>query len=339
MFPIQINTLNERRMTMIPIIFDTDIGTDVDDALALVLAVNSPELNVLAITTLNGDVQLRGRIARKLLNLLGRKDIPVAAGCGRRFDGKEFAPYRVLGDHGFIETDQDGLPLVEEHAVDLMTRILQASTAKVTLVLVGPVTNAAEALKRYPAIKEKIERFVIMGGSISPNDLLKKEGWAKSVPGFFKASMEHNLNVDQAAADLILRSGIPILLVPAEMTFRTWLTEAERARLKESQAPQGEVLNRMCDEFLAMFRKTIAKMPVDKKFAQLYLHDPLTVTAVFKPDLITAEEFHIVPGRTLGVFRTLPRKNLPPNAKAMTDFDIIAFKQLFADRVFGVTLK
>jgi purine nucleosidase len=326
-------------MTMIPIIFDTDIGTDVDDALALVLAVNSPELNVLAVTTVDGDVQLRGRIARKLLNLLGRKDIPVAAGCGRRFDGKEFAPYGVLGDHGFIETDQDGLPLVEEHAVDLMTRILQASSTKVTLVLLGPVTNAAEALKRYPAIKEKIERFVIMGGSIRPNNLLKKEGWAKWVPWFFKASMEHNLNVDQAAADLVLRSGIPVLLVPAEMTFRTWLTEAERARLKESQAPQGEILNRMCDEFLAMFSKTIAKMPVNKKLAQLYLHDPLTVTAVFKPDFITAEEFHIVPGRTLGVFRTLPLKNLPPNSKVMTDFDINAFKQLFADRVFGVTLK
>ena len=183
---------------------------DGDDALALVLAVNSPELNVLAVTTVDGDVQLRGRIARKLLNLLGRKDIPVAAGCGRRFDGKEFAPYGVLGDHGFIETDQDGLPLVEEHAVDLMTRILQASSTKVTLVLLGPVTNAAEALKRYPAIKEKIERFVIMGGSIRPNGLLKKEGWAKWVPWFFKASMEHNLNVDQAAADLVLRSGVPV---------------------------------------------------------------------------------------------------------------------------------
>ncbi len=61
---------------MIPIIFDTNIGTDVDDALALVLAVNSQELNVLAVTTVDGDVQLRGRIARKLLNLLGRKDIP-----------------------------------------------------------------------------------------------------------------------------------------------------------------------------------------------------------------------------------------------------------------------
>jgi len=143
---------------MIPIIFDTDIGTDVDEALALALAVNSPELNVLAVTTVDGDVQLRGRIARKLLNLLGRTDIPVAAGCGRRFDGKKFAPYEVLGDHGFIETDQDGLPYLEEHAVDLITRILQASSTKVTLVLVGPVTNAAEALKRYPAIKEKIER-------------------------------------------------------------------------------------------------------------------------------------------------------------------------------------
>ena len=73
---------------MIPIILDTDIGTDVDDALALALAVRSPEIDILAVTTVGVDACLRGRIARKLLRVLGRDEIPVAAGCGHRLDGK-----------------------------------------------------------------------------------------------------------------------------------------------------------------------------------------------------------------------------------------------------------
>lgn len=324
---------------MIPIIFDTDIGSDVDDALALTLAIHSPELDVRAVTTVDGDVHLRGRIARKLLRLLGRGYIPVAAGCGRRLDGKPFTRMPITGNREFLEDEPDGLPLHDQNAVDLIINILQAATTKITLVLVGPVTNAAMALQRCPQIKEKIERFVIMGGSLSPKEILKPEGWVRWMPDFLKAGLEHNLNADPAAAELILKSGIPILLVPAEITFRTYLTEPERDQLKQSAAPCSTVLNHLADEFKRMFSKMMIGMPVDRRFTQIYLHDPLTVAALIPQDFIMVEPFHLASGKQWGIFRTLPRKSLSANALVVTDLDVDVFKRFFAKRVFGITLR
>ena len=323
---------------MIPIILDTDIGTDVDDALALTLAVRSPEIDILAVTTVGVDACLRGRIARKLLRVLGRDEIPVAAGCDRRLNGQEFRPMPISSAQGFIENEQDGLPLQERQAVDLIIDLLQAANTKITLVLIGPVTNAATALKRCPQIKEKIERFVVMGGSIYPKEILKKEGWLRWMPGFFKARIEFNLNTDPAAAEVILNSGIPILLAPAEITFRTYLTEQERAQIRQSTVPLSAELNHMCDEFQATLAKVTARMPVDRRFAQVYLHDPLTVATVFTQDFVTVEAFHLIPGKRFGVFRTLVQNRLPANALVVTDLDGSALKRLFAERVFGVTL-
>jgi purine nucleosidase len=322
---------------MIPIILDTDIGTDVDDVLALTLAVRSPEIDILAVTTVGVDVRLRGRIAHKLLRVLGHEEIPVAAGCDHRLNGQEFRPMPI-SSRGFIENEQDGFPLQGQHAVDLIIDLLQAANTKITLVLIGPVTNAAMALKRCPQIKEKVERFVVMGGSIHPGDILKKEGWLKWIPGFLRAGMEFNLNADPAAAELILNSGIPILLVPAEITFRTYLTEPERAQIRQSTVPQSAELNRMCDEFQAMLSKATARMPIDRQFAQVYLHDPLTVATVFTQDFVTVEAFHLTPGKRFGTFRTLPQNRRPANVLVVTDLDENVFKQLFAERVFGVTL-
>jgi|WetSurMetagenome_2_1015567.scaffolds.fasta_scaffold27366_3 purine nucleosidase len=323
---------------MIPIILDTDIGTDVDDALALTLAARSPEIDILAVTTVGADVRLRGRIVRKLLRILDRDEIPVAAGCDRRLNGQEFRPMPIGSVQGFIENEQDGFPLQEKHAVDLIIDILQAANTKITMVLIGPVTNVAMALKRCPQIKEKIERFVVMGGSIYPMDILKKEGWLKWIPGFLRAAMEFNLNADPEAAELILNSGIPILLVPAEITFRTYLTKQERAQLRQSTVTQSAQLNHMCDEFQAMLSKTTARIPVDRQFAQVYLHDPLTVATVFTQDFVTVEAFHLTHRKRFGVFRTVPQNRLPANAVVVTDLDESEFKRLFAERVFGITL-
>ncbi len=323
---------------MIPIILDTDIGTDVDDALALALAVRSPEIDLLAVTTVGVDACLRGRTARKLLRLLGRDEIPVAAGCDRRLNGTAFQPM-PLSSARFIENEQDGLTLQEQHAVDLIINLLQAANTRINLVLIGPVTNAAMALKRCPQIKDKIERFIVMGGSVYPANILKKEGWLKWVPGLFKAGMEYNLNSDPAAAEVILNSGIPLLLVPAEVTYRTYLTELERAQIQQSTLPPSAELNHMCDEFQAAFAKMTARMPVDRRFVQVYLHDPLTVAAAFTQEFVTVEPFRLVAAKRFGVFRTLPQNGRPANALVVTDLDVSAFKRLFAERVFGVTLR
>jgi inosine-uridine nucleoside N-ribohydrolase len=159
------------------------------------------------------------------------------------------------------------------------------------------------------------------------------------MPSFFKANIETNLNTDPAAAEVILNSGIPILLAPAEITFRTYLTEQERAQIRQSTVPLSAELNHMCDEFQATLAKVTARMPVDRRFAQVYLHDPLTVATAFTQDFVTVEAFHLIPGKRFGVFRTLVQNRLPANALVVTDLDGSAFKRLFAERVFGVTLR
>jgi inosine-uridine nucleoside N-ribohydrolase len=126
----------------------------------------------------------------------------------------------------------------------------------------------------------------VMGGSIHPKDILKKEGWLKWMPGFLRANIEFNLNADPEAAEMIF-----------------------------------------------------AMMPVDRRFVKVYLHDPLTVATVFTRDFVAVEAFHLTTGKRFGVFRTLPQNRLPANALVVTDLDGNVFKRLFAERVFGVTLR
>lgn len=137
----------------------------------------------------------------------------------------------------------------------------------------------------------------------------------------------------------IRNSGISILLVPAEITFRTYLTVPERAQIRQSTVPQSAELNRMCVEFQAMLSKTTARMPVDRRFSQVYLYDPLTVATVFTQDFFTVKAFHLTPGKRFGVFRTLPKNRIPSSALVETGLDERAFKQLFGERVFGVSLR
>jgi purine nucleosidase len=321
---------------MLPVILDTDIGTDVDDALALAFATHSQELDILAVTTVGGNARLRARIARKLLDLMGRDDIPVAAGYDNTLDDK---PSMMLGHEGrgFIETEQDGLPIAEEHAVDLIIEILKSSEVKSTIVCIGPLTNIADALRREASLIEHIERIILTGGSVTPRDVLKKEGWIK-LPAFLKARLEYNMNADPRASDIVMKGSIPLLLVPAEITFRTWLTAHERSQFRQSQEPQGAILNRMCDDWVESFSGMLSRMLISKKVAQVYLHDPLSVATAFTRDFVTIEEMHLVPGRRFGVFRTLRKKNKPANAEVVTDLDVRAWKRLFAKRAFGVTL-
>jgi purine nucleosidase len=191
----------------IPIILDTDIGGDIDDALALALALQSPELDVRAVTTVFEDTEGRARVAWKELGLYGRQVIRPAP-----------AQFKVL-------TPQDTLPAgARQHAVDLIIKTLLASPRKVTLVPVGPMTNIALALKTEPRIKEKIERIVLMGGSF---DLL--------IP-------EYNINRDAAASAIVFNSGVPITAVGLDVTLKCQLAGSDLERLRKADHPAARFL-------------------------------------------------------------------------------------------------
>jgi purine nucleosidase len=242
----------------VPIIFDTDIGDDIDDALALALALQSPEVDVRAVTTVVDDVDSRTRLAWKELGIYGRRDIPLAAGAPEplldpRRDNRS-RQYEVL-------TAADEFPPnARRNAVQVIIDTLLASDRKMTVVPVGPLTNIALALKTEPKIKSKIERIVLMGGA------------------FFPPRAEYNIMRDRIAAEIVFRSGVPITAVGLDVTTKCKLEGADLDRLRAARNPGSQLLARL-----------IELWQNGKPNQYPTLHDPLAVASVVNPSLVETQ--------------------------------------------------
>src|SRR5581483_6968516 len=183
----------EGRKFLHRIILDTDPG--IDDALALFLALASPEVQLEAITTVNGNVNvdLTTHNALALLTLAGRTDIPVARGCAYPLLTQPVFAAHVHGDNGVggVELPTPAIQPVAQHAVDLIIERVLDAPDLITLVAIGPLTNIALALRREPAIVQKVREIVIMGGALR-------------VPGNVTSAAEFNIYVDPHAAHAVL---------------------------------------------------------------------------------------------------------------------------------------
>ena len=238
-----------------PVIFDTDIGDDIDDALALAFALQSPELDIRAITTVSDDTEQRARLVWKELGLYGRQDIPIGTGIRAPL----LDPIRTGTAPQFqVLTEVDSIPAARQHsAVPLLIDLLMHSPEKITLVPVGPLTNIAIALRVEPRIQEKIERIVLMGGA------------------FFPARAEYNIQRDRVAAQIVFSSGIPIVAVGLDVTRKCKLQGSDFDRLR--LAPNG------ASQFLVQL---ITLWQNGKAGQYPTLHDPLAVAAAFQPALL-----------------------------------------------------
>src|SRR5437667_3900789 len=143
---------------LVPILLDTDIGTDIDDAFALALVMRSPELELLGVTTVSGDTAARARLAAKLLWESGLQFVPVAAGK----PGKPLPQEQTRWADGFSSPQ-----IRQEPALDLLKAEIERRPGKITLVAIGPLTNVAELIEREPATASKLKRIAPMGGSIA----------------------------------------------------------------------------------------------------------------------------------------------------------------------------
>ena len=148
------------------IILDTDIGTDVDDLLALSLVLTSPELELIGVTTVYGDVALRAQMVCRLLTLRGVSDIPVAMGASKPLLGKRAVYWEGHEGKGLLTPDEKATPLRDEHAVDMIVRTAMARPGEITLVAIGPLTNVALAFLREPRLAQALAGLLIMGGSV-----------------------------------------------------------------------------------------------------------------------------------------------------------------------------
>jgi purine nucleosidase len=243
-----------------PIIIDTDPGQD--DAVAILMALGSPELEVLGLTTVAGNVPLAltQRNARKVCELAGRPDVPVFAGCARPLVRALHTAEQVHGASGLDGPDlpEPGMPLQPRGAVDwLIDTLLAAPDRSVTLCPIGPLTNLAAALAQRPEIVGKLREIVCMGG-------------AAFTSGNTTPVAEFNIFVDPHAAAAVFGCGAPITLIPLDCTHQALMTRDWIGRVRGLGSPVGSAVAAMLDFY--------------ERFGGP-LHDPCVVAYLLKPAL------------------------------------------------------
>jgi len=207
-----------------PVIFDTDIGTDIDDAYALAALIRRPELKVLGVTTVSSDAVARARLAAKLLGIAGGKwaGIPVYAGISTPTQYMKQVEWAA----GFSSPS-----LHEKGGVEFMRREINARPGQVTIIAVGELTNVAALLESEPGIGKKIRAIALMGGAVY-------RGYA---PGS-KPEPEWNIRSNAKAARTVFTSGVPLLVAPLDSTADLKLTAEMRVRIFTSGTPLNDAL-------------------------------------------------------------------------------------------------
>ena len=305
------------------IIIDTDPGQD--DAVAILVALGSPEeVEVLGITAVAGNVPLplTAKNARIVCELAGRPDVPVYAGCDAPLMRKLVTAEHV---HGKTGLDGPAMPdpltaLQPEHAVDFIIETLrQEAAGTVTLCPLGPLTNIATAFQRAPDIIEKVQEIVLMGG-------------AYFEVGNITPAAEFNIYVDPEAADIVLKSGARIVMMPLDVTHRA-LTTAPRVEVFRAL---GTEPGRMVAEWTDFFER-FDKEKYGSQGAPL--HDPCVIAYLIRPELFEGRfinvEVETQSPLTLGMtvadyWRVTDR---PANALFMQQIDAEAFFVLLAERI------
>jgi purine nucleosidase len=309
-------------MTPKKIIIDTDPGQD--DAVAILLALASDELDVLGITAVAGNVPLAltQKNARKVCELAGKPQTRVFAGAVRPLVRDLVTAEEVHGRTGLDGPvlAEPQMPLQAGHGADFIAETLLAEPAgTVTLCALGPLTNIAMALNRAPQIASRIERIVLMGG-----------GYFEQ--GNVTPSAEFNIYVDPHAADIVFRCGAPIVMMPLDVTHKALTTAARIAAVRAIGTAVGEATARML-EFFERFDEN--KYGTDGG----PLHDPCVIAWLLKPELFSGRDCHVAietlseltMGATVVDWWGITHK--PRNASVMRDIDAEGFFALLTERL------
>jgi inosine-uridine nucleoside N-ribohydrolase len=294
------------------VLLDCDPGHD--DAMAILLAAASPAIELVGITTVAGNQTLDKTTlnARRVCSVASITDVPIAAGCDRPLARETIVAADIHGASGLdgVDWDEPIVPLDPRHGVDLMIEAASAGDRPLTIVAVGPLTNVATALRRSPAMAARVERISIMGGAI---------GLGNVTP-----SAEFNIHFDPEAADEVFRAGIPITLVPLEVTHRALATESVVARIAALDTPVA----RMSVALMRFFADTYLRV---FGFEAPAVHDPCAVAAVIDPVIVPARPMNVAvdTASSLSVGRTAcdvyGRTGCEPNADVGIGLDVDRF--------------
>ncbi len=306
-------------MSPTPILLDCDPGHD--DAIALLLALASPELELLGVTTVSGNQTLEKTTANALrvLEFAGRGEIPVAAGAERPLVRDQYVAAYVHGETGMDGPDlppPSGTP-DERHAVDFLAETILAAVDPITLVPTGPLTNVALVLARYPEAAARVKRIVLMGGAIAEGNVTP--------------AAEFNIWADPEAAHRVFTSGLDVTMVGLDVTHKALVTSAHQQRLRN-----GGRVARMVSELLGFY---------DQFHREVYgfdgspIHDAVAVAYVARPELLETVERGVVVdcGGELSRGRTYVdlwrRAGWEPNAQVAIGIDADGFVELLLARL------
>ena len=291
------------------VVIDTDIGDDIDDAYALALALRSPELHILGVTTTFGDTEMRARLLDRYLAAVGRSDIPVARGPATKTDNRMTQkPYALQAPD---KKHADG--------VEFLLEQINKHPGQVTLIAIGPLSTVGAAIARDPATFRKLKRVVMMGGSIY-------RGYDSGMNTFLPRALrspdaEWNINRDPADAQALFAAGVPIFMMPLDST-QVHLEAAEREKIFAHGSP-------LTDQLTLLYHQWMGGS--DSHSPSPTLFDPVAVTYALRPDLCPATPMRIVvddKGFTRPVDGT-------PNSQVCLKSDEKGFLELLLGRILG----
>lgn len=308
------------------IIIDTDPGQD--DAVAILLALASPEdFDVLGIVAVAGNVGLEknAKNALKIVELSGRTEVPVYAGCDKPMRRELRTAEHVHGSTGLNgpELPEPGIRLQPEHGVDyIIETLLGHAPGEITLCTLGPLTNIATAFEKAPEIRSRVREIVMMGG-------------AYFEVGNLTPAAEFNIYVDPEAADIVFRSGVPITVASLDITHKVLTTRARIEKLANLGNKTGKAVAEMLD-FSATF--DLAKYGWDGA----PLHDPCVIAYLIDPGLFRGKQINVTietqseltRGMTVADFWEITNpKRFPRNAFFLSHVDDAAFYRLLTERL------
>jgi inosine-uridine nucleoside N-ribohydrolase len=308
-----------------PLLLDCDPG--IDDMVAILVACASPEIDLLGITTVGGNVGIATttRNAGAVLASAGRADVPVAAGAPRSLvRAADRGAQDVHGDNGLggIRLPEPDAPPDPRHAVEFLAETIAGAAEPVTLVATGPLTNVALLYARYPDVAATLDRLVVMGGSI---------GAGNTTP-----AAEFNIWFDPEAAyrtltDPGLTPAVPVTLVGLDVTYRATFGTADLDALRA-----GSRLGGLVAEALGHYRHGYERL---LGRPEVPVHDAVALTAAIRPDLLVTRPAYVEvdtgygPSRGSTAVDLHGRLGVPPNAEVAVDADVSGLVSFIVDRV------
>jgi inosine-uridine nucleoside N-ribohydrolase len=317
------------------VIIDTDPG--VDDAMAILLALHSPELKVEALTVVPGNVEAPQGLenALKIVSLAGRCDVLVAGGAQHPLNQKLITAEFWHGKKGLAGVDLPAPKCKSDprFGPDLIIEMVHKYPHQITLIPVGPLTNIALAVSKDPGIVSLVKDIVIMGGSITGGNV--------------DGAAEANIYNDPEAAQIVFNAGWTVTMIGSDVGERTLITRKDVTQLRANHAPESDFVAKLADFYVARSEKS--------GYPGAAMYDPLAVATVIDPTLVTLRSMHVdvetkgefTRGETVANRRGSDENNvlhgdhyeiegvipLQPNARVCVASDADRFVRLFVDRI------